>query len=84
MVLKEIMPLGGYQGFLKCRFAAKFIARAALKGRTVDGDEDVSQTTESIKADPIRIAGLEPTPEEEGDRQKQQIVSKHIQNHSPA
>lgn len=35
------MPFGGYQGFLKCRFAAKFIARAALKGRTVDGDESV-------------------------------------------
>lgn len=35
------MPLGGYQGFLKCRFAAKFIARGALKGRTVDGDESV-------------------------------------------
>jgi hypothetical protein len=29
----EIMPLGGYRGFLKCRFAAKFIARATLKGR---------------------------------------------------
>jgi hypothetical protein len=41
MVPGEIMPLGGYQGFLKCRFAAKFIARGALKGRTVDGDESV-------------------------------------------
>jgi len=29
MVLKEIMPLGGYQRFLKRKFAAKFIARAA-------------------------------------------------------
>ena len=30
MVLKEIMPLGGYQHFPKRKFAAKFIARAAV------------------------------------------------------
>jgi hypothetical protein len=30
MVLKEIMPLGGYQGFLKRKFVVKFIARAAI------------------------------------------------------
>ena len=30
MVLKEIMPLGGYQGFLKRKFAVKFTARAAV------------------------------------------------------
>jgi hypothetical protein len=30
MVLKEIMPLGGYRGFLKSKFAAKFIACAAV------------------------------------------------------
>ena len=41
MILKEIMPLGGYQDFLKRKFAVKFIAYAALKGRTVDGDESV-------------------------------------------
>jgi len=29
MILKEVIPLGGYQHFLKCKFAARFIIHAA-------------------------------------------------------
>ncbi len=30
MILKEVIPLGGYQYFLKCKFAARLIIHAVI------------------------------------------------------